>query len=413
MNQERLTRSKDLNLESSLWRLDGGLWKPQWSGNSSDAIEIVERQREGFQSLSFVSGVTESIEEEAKQDDRGPKSSRARQDALGEQSEITISEFVERRFVPGHVALKEAAGREHYQAMLKHILKPEEVDRIFCTKSKQPSRRLKTVSGWPYLGHVRLCDLRPEHVHLLTSAALAKGYSIQTARHIQFVVSAIFSYARHIQCFLGDNPTRLLKLPEMNRKRTDSLTLGQLREALGAMQYPEKEVTLFAALTGMNLAEIIGLQWKRVNLSGAEVMMDGKLVPPRTIAVRKRWSRGALDSVASGRVRNLPIPRPLLDILLKLRDRGRFTGPDDFVLVSQEGTPINQKNIRERRLRPIARQLGLPSISWQVFLRTRKALVSQFGLQFQVLAANIEPPDTLRDESELRNWHCRIQRRRT
>ena len=40
-----------------------------------------------------------------------------------------------------------------------------------------------------------------------------------------------------------------------------------MKAVLERMRYPEKEMTLLAIVTGMNVAEICGLQWKHVNLS--------------------------------------------------------------------------------------------------------------------------------------------------
>ena len=55
---------------------------------------------------------------------------------------------------------------------------------------------------------------------------------------------------------------------------------------------------------------------------------------------------------------------------------------DDFVLMSNAGTPINQMNVAARRLKSIGRELQMPWLSWQVFRRTHTALVREFGMQF-------------------------------
>ena len=51
-------------------------------------------------------------------------------------------------------------------------------------------------------------------------------------------------------------------------------------------------MVLFAILTSMNIAEICGLQWKRVNLAEHSTTVDGESLPPLTIAVRRQWFRG-------------------------------------------------------------------------------------------------------------------------
>ena len=37
---------------------------------------------------------------------------------------MTMADFVEKLFVPEHVAIKGLAGRTHYRAILKHVLTP-------------------------------------------------------------------------------------------------------------------------------------------------------------------------------------------------------------------------------------------------------------------------------------------------
>jgi site-specific recombinase XerC len=178
------------------------------------------------------------------------------------------------------------------------------------------------------------------------------------------------------------------------------------------MKYPEREMALLSIFTGMNLAEILGLQWKQVNLTGEEFSSDGRRVAPSTIAVRNRLYRGSLESVKKSCVRNLPIQQPLLELLIQLKSRANFTGPDDFVLVSQVGTPVNQNNVLARRIRPIARQMGVPSLSWQAFRRIRKALASEFMKQFQssnLIAVHSVSPGSA---SVHQRWHCRVQRER-
>jgi len=162
------------------------------------------------------------------------------------------------------------------------------------------------------------------------------------------------------------------------------------------MQYPEKEMTLIAIRTNMNVAEICGLQWKYVNLTGEWSGEDGEPIPPRTIAVRKQWYRGELAGVTKkSHHRNLPIPEPLLPILAGLSHRPKFTGPDDFVLVSRTGRPIDEHQIAARRLKPLGKNLQMPWLSWHALYRTHATLIYEFGQRFQDLIADDGASKTL------------------
>ena len=342
---------------------------PVWIGPATGPERLTKKQAERIAWENFLS--------------------RLDQNARAPQSVMTIADFVENLFLPEHIAMKKLSGRIHYKAILKHVLTPEEVDRVFQVDAEKSKTKLKAVPNWPYLGNVRLRDARPDDVQRLISAALARGYSTQTVKHIRNVVSAIFAHAKKKQWFTGENPASLVTLPGMTRKEAHWLTVAQTKELLGVMQYPEKEMALIAIRTDMNVAEICGLQWKRVNLTEAWSDTDGEPIPPRTIAVRKQWYRGELGSVnKKSHHRNLPIPEPLLPILLGLSHRAKFTGPDDFVLVSRAGTPIDEHQIAARRLKPIGKDLQMPWLSWHVFYRTHATLAYEFGLRFQDLIAD-------------------------
>jgi site-specific recombinase XerC len=295
--------------------------------------------------------------------------------------EMTIADFVRSVFVPEHVSMKKLSGRTHYQAILKHVLTPKEVSCIF-QETEAPNTKLKTLPDWPYLSNTRLCDTRPEHVQQLITAALMRGYSTQTAGHIRNVVSAIYSHAQRRKLFTGENPASRVTLPKMSRKAAHVLTLAQSREVLGVMQYPERDLAFMAMLIDMNVTEICGLQWKYVNLSEQAVMIDGECISSKTIAVRKRWYRSQLSDVnGKSRQKNLPIPSSLLPLLLEFKHRRSFTGPDDFVFVTRTGSPISAKHLAARRLKSVGRELQMPWLSWQVFHRTRTALLNELRKQ--------------------------------
>lgn len=327
--------------------------------------------------------------------------------ALAQTPTMTIAEFVERKFVPERVARMQYSGRTHYQAMLKHILTPEEVDRVFQRGNGESKGKLKAIPGWPYLDRVPLNEVRPEYIERLTAAAVEKGYSSQTVAHIRNVVAAIFSHAQKEQCFAGANPASQVKLSKVTSQKRGALSFAQAREVIRAMRSPERELALLAISTDMNMAEICGLQWKHVNLTGETIWADGERIPQRSIAVRKQWYRGSLGPAQAGRMRVLPISESLFQLLVELKDRGRYTASEDFVLISRSGTPVNQTNIAARRLKPIAERLNVPSLCWQTFRRTRKALVSEFGMKFDTFVTMVLAPAFPHDPAAPPQWHCR------
>jgi integrase len=300
-----------------------------------------------------------------------------------DESKMNLTEFIENRFIPEHVAHKRLAGRSHFQAMLKHVLTPVQVDRAFGVRGDNSKLKRTESADWPYMDRMRLCDVTEERIQNLISVALRRGYSIQTATHIRNVIRSIFTHAKRSGVFSGKNPATLVTLPVMARKEAYSLSLDQLRDVIRLMRYPEREIALVAILTEMSVAEICGLKWKYVNFSDGRRSVDGEWLFPRTIAIRNQSYRAKLFSVMEVRQRNVPIPDLLCSAFRDLRSRPRFTGPEDFALASRNGTPISQDNLAARRLKAIGRSVGMPWLSWLVFHRTHVALTSQFGTHLQ------------------------------
>lgn len=299
------------------------------------------------------------------------------------RASITMAEFVEHRFIPEFVSVKRRAGRIHFRAILKHVLPPELVARAFGKSPYDSSDKLTTVTGWPYLDRLRLSEITAVTIHRVMSKALEHGYSAQTAIHIRNVIRAVFEHAIRTGDHADQNPAAQVDLPKMTRIRTHTLNLGDLSKLMNAMSYPEKDMALLALLTGMSVAEICGLQWKDLNLSKTSRVIGNDVIPPRTIAVRNQSYRGKVSPVIDSRKRFVRIPLALERSFGELRARARFIGPHDFVLVSQNGTPIHPENIAARRLKLIGNSFGMPWLTWSVFYRTRRCLRSEFGIRLQ------------------------------
>ncbi len=307
-----------------------------------------------------------------------PDLNRGRQHRVSSRS-TTFADFVESSFIPEFVTTKRYAGRSHFQAILKHVLPPERVARVFGASRARTRNTLTAILGWPYIDRLRMSEITPDVIHNLTTAALTRGYSIQTATHIRNVIRSIFAHAIRTGFYEGKNPASTVDLPPMARRQTTTLTLGQLKTLLQSMCYPEREVALFVMLTEMNVAEICGLQWRYVNTSRISQMIGQEFIPARSIAVRNQSYRGELSSVVGKRRKFTRIPELLVTVLYELRKNSRFALPNDFVFVSRNGAPIRPDNISARRLKPIGRSLNLPWLSWSVFNQTRFELRSQIG----------------------------------
>jgi site-specific recombinase XerD len=302
----------------------------------------------------------------------------------------TVEAFVGMKFIPQHVERKSFAGRTHYRAILKHILRPDTVDRLFSESSIEAKSRMKAVPDWPYLDGIRLCELTSHHVRGLIDAASTLGYSNQTVKHIKNVLGMIVSHAKRETLFAGENPVFSVKLPPVARTKTRALTIVQAKAMLGMMQSPEREIALITMTTGLSISEICALQWKHVNLNKLPLNCDGELIPPGSILVKQHWSPEGVVNLTPKRIRMIDVFEPLSNTLLLLKREPLSSDSNSYVFSTPSGKPLCPASVRARRLEPIGRKMEMPWISWPVLTRAHVGLLSESKRQLsKELASSI------------------------
>lgn len=300
---------------------------------------------------------------------------------LPSRAPCTVADFVERVFIPEYVLSKRAAGRAHFQAILKHILSPERATQAF--KSGNRSKvRLSSIPGWPYLDDLFMSEVTQDDVEHLITTCLGHGYSSQMATHVRNVIRNMFSCATASGYYSGLNPAAFVSTPAIAHKVVPTLTMLQLKQVFNQMRYPEQYIALLALMTDMNVAEICGLKWKYINLSTDRRFLSGELIPERTIAIKMQTYRGEYRDVIGKRNRFIPMPELLCVTLLELKHRTRYDSNDNFVLSSRKGTPVNPDNLAMRRLKWIGQSLEIPWLTWKVFHKTGIRLQRELGRYF-------------------------------
>lgn len=268
----------------------------------------------------------------------------------------TVQQFIQTRFDPDVVWALKNAGQKHYDYVLnKHVI--------------------------PGIGDLRLRDVTNDHVQALVKLKIDAGYSVQTVVHIRNAISAVFNHAKLKRAHTGDNPVHGVRLPEMSRKEMHALTFDEGRVVLANLPSPVMEMVLLSMTTSLNVAEMLGLRWMRVNLTAESRVMAGEVLQPFSLAVRENCYRGKFGSVkAKSRRRNVPLSNSMVVALLRLRKNSTFIGPDDLVFASRNGTPSSESNLMRRVIKPVAKRLGIPWLSWHVFRHTHATLGEQIGM---------------------------------
>ncbi len=277
---------------------------------------------------------------------------------------MPFAHFVASKFIPNHVELKRPAGRVHYHAILKHIITPDLVDRLFAPYHGEVNGRMKALSGWPYLNNVRIGEITAEHVRRLTDSAKEHGYSHHTVKHIRNVVSAIFSHARRERVFFGDNPVSEVDLPRVPEAR-QTLSIRQAKSIVDMLDSPEREIALITISTGLRIPEICALQWKHINLGRSRAFVDGVWMQPGFLFVTRYWLGAEIVDAPPTRVKGVAVTSALTHELLKLKQQ-KLSEPDSYLVSGPDGCALTPSQIRTHRLKTAVRKLGVPWASWHV-----------------------------------------------
>ena len=252
-------------------------------------------------------------------------------------------------------ALKHA-GKKHYEYILsKHVV--------------------------PALGDVRLRDVDTDRVQALVKHKIESGYSVQTAVHIRNAISAVFNHAKLKRAYTGDNPAQGVRMPEMSRKEAHALSFQMGRDLLSILPPTARTMALLSMTTSLNVAEMLALRWKRVNLTDDIAIVGAEVMNAWSLAVRENCYRGQFGSVkAKSRRRDVPLSRSVVSALLELKSASKHSGPEDLVFVTRNGTPLSERNLLRRALKPAGVKLGIPWLSWHVFRHTHATLGEQIGM---------------------------------
>jgi integrase len=300
-------------------------------------------------------------------------------------SMVTVAEFIESRFKPDVIWALKHAGKKHYEYILgKHVV--------------------------PGIGDLRLRDVDSDQVQALVKMKIEEGYSVQTAVHIRNAISAVFNHAKLKKAYHGDNPAVGVRMPEMQRREAHALSFNTGRELLLLLPPVERTMAPLSITTSMNVAEMLALRWKGLNLTDEAVIVGRELLEAWSLAVRENYYRGTFGSVkAKSRRRNLPLSGSVVNALLQIQAESKFAGPDDLVFVSRNGTPLNERNLLRRVLKPAGKKLGIPWLSWHVFRHTHATLGEQIGMALSDRQAQMGHGDV---RMTLHYTHSDLSRRR-
>jgi len=200
----------------------------------------------------------------------------------------------------------------------------------------------------PAFGDSPLRDVIPLQIENFVQTKLKSGLSSKTARNLLVLLQGIFSLAMDND-LVEKSPIRERHKPTVERVEKPVWSPKQVRQILE--NAPERYGVCFQvlALTGVRTGEILGLQWKHVDLANEQMQIEQSLWRGQLIAPKTKRS-----------VRTINLGAVLVAALKRHREVAEWKKPNDFVFCKKDGSPFDPDVLRKDVLYPILDRLGIP-----------------------------------------------------
>lgn len=253
--------------------------------------------------------------------------------------------------------------------------------RGFRESTRDDYRRLLHAYAHSYFGErLKLTDITPRRIAdfigwLCNEDEQGKRLSDSTvANALDPVRSCLASAAQ--EGLVRANPCQGASLPhrptvdDLEEVDVRSLEREQLSAFLAVVNPPHRTLFRVLAATGLRISEALALQWRHVQLDGERPHLK----------VRRGFVKGRIQPPKSkyGR-RDVPISARLVNELRARRADAERGGDDDLVFPSKAGTIMSVDNLRNRTLKPVAQEVGVPWAGFHTFRHTCASILFQRG----------------------------------
>jgi integrase len=211
----------------------------------------------------------------------------------------------------------------------------------------------------PTLGRVKLKSLTPDHVRGLYRERLDSGLSARTVQYAHTTLNKALKQAV-ADGLIPRNAAASVKSPRPRRPEIKPLNREQVRSLLNAVSGHRLAALYVVAVTaGLRQGELLGLQWKDVDLE------RGMLQVRRTLSEAR--SGRIFEAPKSGRGRQIRLTQKATTALRAHRKRqleerigkAGLWQEQDLVFPSEVGTPLSARNL-QRHFKGALKRVGLP-----------------------------------------------------
>lgn len=239
---------------------------------------------------------------------------------------------------------------------------------------------------YPAIGHIKLKDLRPDHLNSLytalaqpgTNKRTGGGLSAKTITEHHRLISTVLEQAVK-DSFVPFNVAARATLPKVQRKEVNYFQpeqIAAIREALETEPIKWKTLVHMLLITGARRGEILGLKWDKVDFKNNRVYICNN--------VQYTPDRGIYEDTpkTTKAVRYIALPSETMQLLHQYRawqsgERlrlGAYYQYQGFVFSQDHGGPMHPDSVTDW-LAKFSKRHGLPHINPHAFRHTMASML--------------------------------------
>ena len=222
----------------------------------------------------------------------------------------------------------------------------------------------------PIIGRIRLQELRYSHcqemIHrLMNDPSREKPLSAKTIHNIAGTLSKALEDAVRGE-MISSNPASKLDMPRIEKEPPKVLESSEQTAFLEAIRNdPYEHIFLLALYTGARESEVLGLQWKNINMKTGEIRIDKQLARKKGEEIAR-----ALKSTKTHKSRTIIVPQYVLDVLkaqsirqkeMRLNAGQLWENKDGLVFTREDGSPVPHNSVT-KRFKQAVKKIGRPDL---------------------------------------------------
>jgi integrase len=301
-------------------------------------------------------------------------------EALAKQAELRGRQARGERVAPKPVKFRQTAeewfeSKRHLRAWTKKSYRSA-LDRVLL----------------PRFGHLKLGQITPGHLAKLIRELEQEGLSAAYIEELLKPLGGTFKYAMRTQ-LVTMNPLALLTPDDRPQRKererfewtpehVNALLDASGRIAIRPTSQQDYSLLLETAIrTGLRLGELLGLQWRDLDLKQG------------LLHVRRQWTRDGTYSEpkTAAAIRQVPLAPEMVKKLAEHKLASDHSADDQPVFATLTGRPLNHRNVAQRGFEAAAKEAGLvgegkPRITFHDLRHAFASIMIERGLSSTVLA---------------------------